>query len=386
VNINPLPVSTFTGQTTVCQLHPSPYLYTADAGPACSYTWAINPTSAGTIAYTTISPASVTWNTPGGATLGLSAVTTFGCTTSSSQPIVINPRPEVSLIPCFDVVTNRSAQKFLLKGGRPLVTSTPLQGEYLSSPATPALTSDVSGNFFFDPSLVPGTNTITFSLSYRYTSAQFGCPATSPTSVTLTVRAVNPACGNSMTDYRDNTTYRTSFVAGRCWMMENLRYGTPLSPITTHQTDNCSTEKYCLATDATCTAYGGLYQWDELIQYGVTAGPVYQGVCPGGWHIPTAADYQALIDANQGNGIAGSFLMDPNLTPRGFEALVRGMAYLNTAWAFTISDIPSGTLFWTSTPGSGNRIITRGMNSKVQSVQYYEAVKADAFPVRCVKD
>ena len=386
VTIQPLPVSTFTGTTTVCQLHPSPYLYTADAGPACSYTWSITPPSAGTIVNPAVSPASVTWNNPGSATLALVAVTPFGCNTSSSQPVTINPRPEVSITPCFDVVTNRSAQTFLLKGGRPLLTSTPLQGEYLITPATPALTSDASGNFWFNPAMVPGTNTVTFALSYRYTSSQFGCPATSPTSVTLTVRAANPPCGTSMTDFRDNTTYRTSFLAGRCWMMENLRYGSLLSPITTAQTDNCTTEKYCLSTDATCTAYGGLYQWDELIQYGVTAGPQYQGVCPGGWHIPTAADYQALIDANQGNGIAGSFLTDLNLNPRGFEALLRGMAYLNTAWAFTPTDIPAGTLFWTSSPGSANRIITRGMNSKVQSVQYYEAIPADAFPVRCVKD
>ena len=169
-------------------------------------------------------------------------------------------------------------------------------------------------------------------------------------------------------------------------MMENLRYGSPLSPSTTAQSDNCVAEKYCLSTDPNCSAYGGFYQWDELIQYGVTASPEYQGVCPPGWHIPSAADFQALIDENQGNAMAGAILKDLNLSPRGFEALLDGMYYLNTSWAFTSSAVPAGTLFWSSTPGPGNKIVTRGMNSIVPSVSLYGTSKVNAFPIRCVKD
>jgi len=385
VTIRPLPVSTFTGSAAVCQLHPDAYLYPANSGPACSYTWSVNPSSAGSIANATISPASITWNTTGTATLRLDAVTPFGCTSFSSQPITINPRPDVSITPCFDPVTSRSAKRFLLKGGVPLLTATPLQGEYLINPPTVALVFE-SGNYYFDPTLVPGTNTINYNIYYKYTSSRFGCPATSSNSVTLTVHGSNPTCSSSMTDYRDNTTYRTSFAGGKCWMMENLRYGTSLTPATTVQSDNCVAEKYCLSSDANCTRYGGFYQWNELIQYGVTASPEYQGVCPPGWHIPSAADFQALIDANQGNALAGATLTDLNLNPRGFEALFTGMAYLNTAWAFTSSNVPAGTLFWTSTPGSGNKIVTRGMNNKVPSVSLYETSGVNAFPIRCVKD
>ena len=385
VTIHPLPVSTFTGSAAVCQLHPDAYLYPANSGPACSYTWSVNPSSFGSIANATVSPASITWNTPGTATLRLDAVTPFGCASFSSQPITINPRPDVSITPCFDPVTSRSAKRFLLKGGVPLLTATPLQGEYLINPPTVALVFE-SGNYYFDPTLVPGTNTINYNIYYKYTSSRFGCPATSSNSVTLTVHGSNPTCSSSMTDYRDNTTYRTSFAGGKCWMMENLRYGTSLTPATTVQSDNCVAEKYCLSSDVNCTRYGGFYQWNELIQYGVTASPEYQGVCPPGWHIPSSADFQALIDANQGNALAGATLTDLNLNPRGFEALFTGMAYLNTAWAFTSSNVPAGTLFWTSTPGSGNKIVTRGMNNKVPSVSLYETSGVNAFPVRCVKD
>jgi len=151
--------------------------------------------------------------------------------------------------------------------------------------------------------------------------------------------------------------------------------------------DNCIPEKYCPGDQQGNCQYGtATYQWDELIQYGITAAPLYQGVCPPGWHIPSASDFQELIDANQGNGLAGSFLTDLYLIPGGFEALLQGLAYLNTAWAFTSSDLPAGTMFWTSTPGSNNRIITRGVNSRNQSVSLYESSKANAFAVRCVRD
>jgi hypothetical protein len=63
-----------------------------------------------------------------------------------------------------------------------------------------------------------------------------------------------------------------------------------------------------------------------------------------------------------------------------------GMAYLNTTWAFTSSALPAGTMFWTSTQGSGNKIVTRGMNSLVPSVSLYGTSKVNAFPIRCVKD
>ncbi|HNY03737.1 MAG TPA: hypothetical protein PKG48_14160, partial [Bacteroidales bacterium] len=130
VTVNPLPVSTFTGNTTVCQLYPSPYLYPADAGPACTYTWSVNP-ALGTIADPSSSMASVNWSTAGVANLTLVSTTAAGCTTTATRSVTINPRPEVTVQPCFDVVTRQGAKAFLLKGGHPLLTSTPNQGEYL---------------------------------------------------------------------------------------------------------------------------------------------------------------------------------------------------------------------------------------------------------------
>ncbi len=381
VTVNPLPVSTFTGSTAVCQLFTAPTLYPANSGPLCSYSWSMNPVL-GTIASPSASTASVTWDNPGITNLTLVATTASGCTTNSTRAITVNPRPEVSIQPCFDVVTRQGAKPFLLKGGRPLLTSTPFQGEYLVSPSTPALYSDASGTYYFDPGQAsPGV----YAISYRYTSGQFGCPATSPTSVSINVMGPVPACGATMTDHRDTppTVYKTSTIGGKCWMLQNLNYGGSVSNVTTPMTDNCTVEKYCLPAVSSCSSYGGLYQWDELIQYGQTGQP-YQGVCPPGWHVPTALEWEALIQAvsglNPGDGIAASYLMqDP-----GFHAVVEGMYYQNDTWAFQGWD-PSATMFWTSTLSNG-KPLARGMNSVNMSVARYESPKVNAFPVRCIKD
>lgn len=385
VHANPLPVSSFTGSTTVCQLHPDPYLYPANTGPACSYTWSISPASSGSIANANVSPASITWNNPGTATLRLDAYTGIGCTSFSSAGITINPKPDASMTSCSDLATSRSAKRFLLKGGLPV---TPTQGEYLVTPASPALVFD-AGNYYFDPSLVPGNSSASFNISYKYTSSLFGCPAIAPTSIAVSVLGANPPCGTSMIDYRDNTTYQTADFNGICWMTENLRYGAPIAAATP-QSDNCITEKYCESGD--CTSYGALYQWDELIQYGVTAGPAYQGVCPPGWHVPSQLEWQDLINAvsgsstgTPGDGIAGSYLLDPNQAS-GFHALLNGVYYLNNTWAFTSGNPLSATMFWTSTTSGSSHAVVRGLNNYTYSVSFYLSSRANAFPVRCVKD
>ncbi len=40
---------------------------------------------------------------------------------------------------------------------------------------------------------------------------------------------------------------------------------------------------------------GGLYTWDEAMQYVTTEGA--QGICPAGWHIPSDGDWNALAAA-----------------------------------------------------------------------------------------
>jgi len=395
VNINPLPVATIDGALSVCQDFPSTYAYqTTTIDPLTSYNWQILAGS-GTITPAAASnPVSINWNAAGNAKLKVSATSAAGCFASKTTDITVNPKPAVSFISCFDPVTTRNAKRFILKGGKPLFppAATP-QGEYIITPLTPALQYDaLSGNYYFNPSLVPGNSSQAFSITYRYTN-QFGCPNTTTQPVAITVDPSNATfvCGNDFTDNRVNPAkkYKTTFISGHCWMAENLSYGTNAAS-GQPQTDNCIAERYYLPSDPACTLYGGLYQWDELLQYQNADGPDYQGLCPPGWHVPSETEWQTLINGADplfpppnSNGLVGSILKDAF---GSFKTLTNGIIYNGENLTFT-NGTPSVTMFWTSTQESKDRSVARGMNDPYDpSISRYVANPSDAFSVRCIKD
>ena len=89
-------------------------------------------------------------------------------------------------------------------------------------------------------------------------------------------------------------------------MAENLNIGTKINSTTGGQlqTDNGIIEKYCYDNDESqCDIYGGLYEWNEAMQYVTTEGG--QGICPDGWHIPTDGEWTTLVEYLGGNNWAG---------------------------------------------------------------------------------
>ena len=75
-------------------------------------------------------------------------------------------------------------------------------------------------------------------------------------------------------------------------MAKNLNIGTMISG-NSHQLNNGVIEKYCYNGDtANCDVYGGLYQWDKMMQYVTTESD--QGICPTSWHLPTDAEWMTL--------------------------------------------------------------------------------------------
>ena len=89
-------------------------------------------------------------------------------------------------------------------------------------------------------------------------------------------------------------SYNTIKIGDQCWMRENLNIGTGLP---SHDTlkNNDTIEKYCYKDlIANCEKYGGMYTWDELMNYSDTTS---QGICPNGWHVPTDADWTILEGA-----------------------------------------------------------------------------------------
>ena len=99
-------------------------------------------------------------------------------------------------------------------------------------------------------------------------------------------------CGDPLLDERDGQTYNTVQIGTQCWIAENLNIGTMING-SNNQIDNSIIEKYCYDNNTSnCDTYGGLYQWDEMMQYVTTEG--VQGICPSGWHIPTDAEWCTL--------------------------------------------------------------------------------------------
>jgi len=66
----------------------------------------------------------------------------------------------------------------------------------------------------------------------------------------------------------------------------------------------------------------------------------------------------------------------------GFKATPDGVLYQNSIWGFT----GFAVIYWSSTPINTTRAWSHGMNTVSFSVSSYPALKADAFPARCVRD
>jgi uncharacterized protein (TIGR02145 family) len=281
---------------------------------------------------------------------------------SSSNTIIMGvpALPVVTFTSCFDTITSVTAKPIKLKGG------VPLGGTYSGPGVNP-----VTG--IFDPS-VAGTGIKI--ITYTYTNVST-CTAHAHAHI------INQAssffiCGNSVIDIRDNQTYQTVKVGSQCWMASNLNYGTILAS-SQDQRDNCLPEKYCFSDNpVNCTNLGGLYQWDEIMQYDVT--PSDQGLCPPGWHLPSENEWNTLFSDYINNGFAGNPLKYSGYS--GFNALLSGVVYYNKSQNFN----GFATFFWTSTSAGNTQAWAHGMNDVVPSVSTYPSSKANAFSVRCLQN
>lgn len=205
------------------------------------------------------------------------------------------------------------------------------------------------------------------------------------------------ACGDPFTDDRDGQTYNTVQIGTQCWMAENLNIGTMISG-SSNQTDNSTIEKYCYNDNSSnCDTYGGLYQWDEMMQYITTEGA--QGICPTGWHVPSDDEWKFLegnVDSQYGigNGIwegtgfrgfdAGKNLQTVPDWSSGtdlfdFSALPGGIRWTNGLFY----DLNSRAYFWTSSQGFAN---SRYLVDTYDSVNRSSFGTTYGLSVRCLKN
>ena len=199
-----------------------------------------------------------------------------------------------------------------------------------------------------------------------------------------------PCIGEPTVIY-EGKQYNTVLIGSRCWFKENLNVGTRIDGVD-EMLENGLLEKYCYDdSEDNCDTYGGLYQWNEMMQYTTTEGA--QGICPTGWHIPTYAEWTSLGAFLEGNGIAGGKMKEvgndhwaaPNTgatNESGFTGLPAGYRAPNT-----LAFVDKGYLghFWGSTSNSTNAIWCR-LRYNDDNLDPDDHIKEMSFSVRCVRD
>ncbi|MBN1337824.1 MAG: hypothetical protein JXA03_00795 [Bacteroidales bacterium] len=206
------------------------------------------------------------------------------------------------------------------------------------------------------------------------------------------------ACGNVIHDIEGNL-YNTVLIGSQCWMKENMNTGTMISG-SSPQTGNGIIEKYCYADDpANCAVYGGLYQWDEMMQYGTGS----QGICPDGWRLPDDDDWCTLeqfVDPSITCGSTGwrgidgggrlkeagtAHWADPNTgatNSSDFTGLPGG--YRSTTGGFIgLSGVGN---FWSSSIASMSNAWYRGLGFNLATIFHASDDKGYAWSVRCLRD
>jgi uncharacterized protein (TIGR02145 family)/prepilin-type N-terminal cleavage/methylation domain-containing protein len=269
-----------------------------------------------------------------------------------------------------------------------LMTSTDGNVTYCPSGTTPPDTK-----YCIKPS--KGNTFNYFTLGVSTSPDGFGLKATNSTSTT-NYTITNNSSPALMSTLAITDSANWVVVGTQVWAKKNLNVGTRIAGASA-QTNNGGTnvvEKYCYGdTDAGCTntdsngiVYGGLYQWNEAMQY-VTIENA-QGICPAGSHIPSDNDWkilemrlgmsQAQADATSWRGTDQSTQLksggtsELNVPLAGYGDTDGSFDNLSLS-AYLWSSSESNTIAWLRRLGSVNPAVIRGSD-----------VKGIGFSVRCL--
>ncbi len=189
----------------------------------------------------------------------------------------------------------------------------------------------------------------------------------------------------------DGHTYLTIKIGEQWWMAENLkvtryRNGDAIPNVTDENAwSNLRTGAYCDYDNSADNAatYGHLYNW-----YAVNDP---RGLAPEGWHVPSDAEWQTLVDYLGGESVAGGKLKEtarwssPNTgatNESGFSALPGGFRSLSG----NFYPIGTNATFWSSTESGGHNAWYRYLPYSSSGVFRYSNSRQGGFSVRCVRD
>jgi uncharacterized protein (TIGR02145 family) len=190
-------------------------------------------------------------------------------------------------------------------------------------------------------------------------------------------------CPGTPTFAYEGQTYNTVLIGSQCWMKENLNYATENSWCYDNNPSNCDT-------------YGRLYDWAVIMNGEFSSNKVpsgVQGICPPGWHIPSDAEWDIMINYLGGSSVAGGKMKEtgyahwnsPNTdatNESGFTALPGGF-YSSIG---TFSNLNEISWFWSCTNYNLYYGWSRTMDYNASDVIRFGSGKDYGYSLRCIKD
>ncbi|MBU1632969.1 hypothetical protein KJ762_00470 [bacterium] len=191
----------------------------------------------------------------------------------------------------------------------------------------------------------------------------------------------------------DGNIYRIIQIGNQCWTAENLkvthyRNGDVIPNVSDNtEWENLTTGAYCNYDNDTSNVatYGRLYNW-----YTVNDS---RNIAPEGWHVPTDAEWQTLVDYLGGDAIAGGEMKETGTThwhspntgatnESGFAALPGGFPYHDG----TFHGMGTNATFWSSIEYGRYTAWSRDLFYDYSNVGRGYDGKQGGFSVRCVRD
>jgi len=215
--------------------------------------------------------------------------------------------------------------------------------------------------------------------------------------------ATNITCPGTPTVEYEGQMYNTIQVFSQCWLKENLNVGIMI-PATQLAANNVIIEKYCYNYEPdSCAKYGGLYQWDEMMDYLFQPGT--RGICPPDWHIPTDDEWKILegtVDSQYGiDDPVWDFLGNfrGNDAGRNLKTTTGWYQGNNGTDSFNYSGMPAGykhltgyfyaavgLFWWSSTQGSYSSALDRHLTYNKMGISRQDDGMGYGFSDRCLRD
>ncbi len=218
-----------------------------------------------------------------------------------------------------------------------------------------------------------------------------------------------------MTDSRDGQVYKTVKIGNQIWMAENLNFAYTSVPYK-YEDDASDSTSWCYDNDpANCINYGRLYTWAAAMDsaglisvanktkcgYGITCTPnlIHQGICPGGWHIPTVAEWKELFvnvggtcnDEEYSCTNSGAILKSSSgwydsgngSDDFGFSVIPSGWYKVNSSDNISLGNI---AYFWTAMEYDSSRAYVWFFIFSQSNAKQDASKKMSGHSVRCLKD